>query len=74
MTPLRGARGETSHLHRPDRADQSQPVQQRSCRFIDEGIPAVLTIEGADGANDNIHTANDTVQFVDVDVAMESSG
>ena len=47
------------------------PYNSDHVPFIDEGIPAVLTIEGADGANDNIHTANDTVQFVDVDLAME---
>lgn len=39
--------------------------------FIDEGLPAVLTIEGADGANDAIHTAGDTLDRVDTAFAME---
>ncbi len=47
------------------------PYNSDHVPFIDAGIPAVLTIEGADGANDNINTANDTLQFVDVDLAME---
>lgn len=47
------------------------PFNSDHVPFIDEGIPAVLTIEGADGANDNIHTAGDTMQFVDIDLAVE---
>lgn len=39
--------------------------------FIDAGIPAVLTIEGADGANDAIHTGNDTLDRVDPAYAMQ---
>lgn len=39
--------------------------------FIDAGVPAVLTIEGADSANDAIHTANDTLDRVDPTFAME---
>ena len=39
--------------------------------FINAGIPAVLTIEGADGANDAIHTANDTLNRVDPAFALE---
>ena len=38
--------------------------------FIDEGIPAVLTIEGADGANDAIHTGNDTLDKIDAEFAV----
>ncbi|MEU4197352.1 M20/M25/M40 family metallo-hydrolase [Kribbella sp. NPDC026611] len=33
--------------------------------FIDAGIPAVLTIEGGDSANHHIHSANDTLNFID---------
>lgn len=39
--------------------------------FIDAGVPAVLTIEGADGANDAIHTAGDTLDRVDPAFAVE---
>ena len=39
--------------------------------FISAGLPAVLTIEGADSANDNIHTANDTLTHVDDALAIE---
>ncbi len=39
--------------------------------FIDAGLPAVLTIEGADSVNNNIHTANDTLVHIDYDLAME---
>ncbi|GAA0590280.1 M28 family metallopeptidase [Kribbella sandramycini] len=33
--------------------------------FLNAGIPAVLTIEGGDSANANIHTANDTLNHLD---------
>jgi Zn-dependent M28 family amino/carboxypeptidase len=33
--------------------------------FIDAGIPAVLTIEGSDGANGDVHTEGDTVATLD---------
>jgi hypothetical protein len=39
--------------------------------FINAGIPAVLTIEGADEANDAIHTENDTLDRVNVSFAVE---
>ena len=39
--------------------------------FIDAGIPAVLTIEGADGANDAIHGPNDLLATVDPSYAMK---
>ena len=39
--------------------------------FINAEIPAVLTIEGADSANDAIHTAADTLDRVDADFATE---
>ncbi|TNF23273.1 MAG: Zn-dependent exopeptidase M28 [Rhodobacteraceae bacterium] len=39
--------------------------------FIEAGIPAVLTIEGADGANDAIHTANDTLDRIDAGFAIQ---
>ncbi|NUR95186.1 MAG: Zn-dependent exopeptidase M28 [Kribbellaceae bacterium] len=39
--------------------------------FINAGIPAVLTIEGGDSANGHIHSANDTLDFVDWSLATE---
>ncbi|CAA9456303.1 MAG: bacterial leucyl aminopeptidase [uncultured Rubrobacteraceae bacterium] len=37
--------------------------------FIDAGIPAVLTIEGADGTN--VHSGADTIDHIDYDFALE---
>ena len=39
--------------------------------FIDAGMPAVLTIEGADSANSNIHSARDILAHVDLDLLRE---
>ena len=39
--------------------------------FIDSGLPAVLTIEGADQANHNIHGGNDVIGNINYDIAME---
>ncbi|WP_210115045.1 M28 family metallopeptidase [Roseovarius aestuariivivens] len=39
--------------------------------FIRAGIPAVLTIEGADSANDSIHTADDILSHVNPGFSME---
>jgi Zn-dependent M28 family amino/carboxypeptidase len=39
--------------------------------FINKGIPAVLTIEGADNANSRIHSGNDTIDHVESDLAVE---
>ena len=39
--------------------------------FINALMPAVLTIEGADSANTNIHTANDTLAHIDYDLALD---
>ena len=38
--------------------------------FIEAGIPAVLTIEGADSANGEVHTEDDTLADVSPDFAM----
>lgn len=37
--------------------------------FLEAGIPAVLTIEGGDAANDAVHTARDTADLVTPDFA-----
>lgn len=39
--------------------------------FIEAGLPAVLTIEGADHANDRIHTASDTFEHIDPGLAHQ---
>ena len=39
--------------------------------FIDAGMPALLTIEGADSANGNIHSANDTLSTLNWPLAAE---
>jgi hypothetical protein len=39
--------------------------------FIDAGIPAVLTIEAADGTSTRPHTADDVVAAVDPDLALD---
>ncbi len=47
------------------------PFNSDHVPFIDAGIPAVLTIEADDSANTRPHTANDTVDKVDPDLAVE---
>ena len=39
--------------------------------FINAGIPAVLTIEGSDSANSNIHTANDLAAHINYELMQE---
>ena len=39
--------------------------------FINAGIPAVLTIEGTDSANSNIHTANDILDHINYELMQE---
>lgn len=39
--------------------------------FISTLIPAVLTIEGSDSANANIHTANDTLAHINYGLALD---
>ncbi|MCC4771631.1 M20/M25/M40 family metallo-hydrolase [Methanosarcina sp. DH2] len=39
--------------------------------FINELIPAVLTIEGTDSSNINIHTANDTLDHINYGLALD---
>ena len=47
------------------------PFNSDHVPFIDAGIPAVLTIEADDSANTRPHTANDTLDAVDPDLAIE---
>jgi hypothetical protein len=39
--------------------------------FINAGIKSVLTIEGADSTNSNIHSINDTLEHINYDLALE---
>lgn len=39
--------------------------------FINAGIAAVLTIEGADGTNHDVHTASDTHERLNLSLAQE---
>jgi hypothetical protein len=48
-----------------------QPYASDHVPFIEAGLPAVLTIEGADSANTTIHSANDTLNRIHFDLAME---
>jgi Peptidase family M28 len=48
-----------------------KPFASDHVPFIDAGMPAVLSIEGADSANGNIHTAADTLDHIDLDLMLE---
>lgn len=39
--------------------------------FIRAGIPAVLTIEGADNTNGNVHSGTDVLETIDYDLLLE---
>jgi hypothetical protein len=39
--------------------------------FLDKNIAAVLTIEGADSTNEEIHTARDTLDHINFDLALQ---
>jgi Zn-dependent M28 family amino/carboxypeptidase len=39
--------------------------------FIKADIPSVLTIEGADNTNSNIHSSKDTINHIDYDFVLE---
>ncbi|MCA1624023.1 MAG: M28 family metallopeptidase, partial [Acidobacteria bacterium] len=47
------------------------PFNSDHVPFIRAGIPCVLTIEGADSSNSNIHSGNDTLAHIDYDLAFE---
>lgn len=42
--------------------------------FITAGIPAVLTIEGADSTNTRVHSSQDVIQTINYDFALEILG
>ena len=39
--------------------------------FLNAGIPAVLTIEGADSTNEAVHSARDTLDTIDYELALD---
>ena len=47
------------------------PFNSDHVSFLDANIPAVLTIEGTDDANHNVHSANDTLAQINFDLAVE---
>ena len=47
------------------------PAARDHVPFILAGLPAVLTIEGADSTNHNVHSANDTVATLDFGLGVE---
>lgn len=48
-----------------------RPFASDHVPFIDAGIPAVLTIEGADSANSHIHTDQDVMAHIDLALMQE---
>lgn len=48
-----------------------EPFASDHVPFLDAGMPAVLTIEGADRGNGNVHTAGDTLEHIDYELALE---
>jgi Zn-dependent M28 family amino/carboxypeptidase len=49
----------------------TSPANSDHVPFLDVGIPAVLTIEGADGTNARVHTERDTLAALDLDLAID---
>jgi hypothetical protein len=47
------------------------PFNSDHVPFISAGMPAVLTIEGADSTNGNVHSGADTIDHVNYDFALE---
>ena len=47
------------------------PFNSDHVPFLDAGVPAVLTIEGTDDANHNIHSAEDTLAHINWELALD---
>lgn len=47
------------------------PFASDHVSFIQAGIPAVLTIEGADSSNEAVHSEHDTLERIDLELALE---
>jgi Zn-dependent M28 family amino/carboxypeptidase len=48
-----------------------RPFASDHVSFVEAEIPAVLTIEGADSTNGNVHSDADTIDHVTYDFALE---
>jgi hypothetical protein len=48
-----------------------RPANSDHVPFIDAGLPAVLTIEGADSTNDRVHSERDAITTIDYDLMLE---
>jgi Zn-dependent M28 family amino/carboxypeptidase len=48
-----------------------RPFASDHVSFVEAGIPAVLTIEGADSTNGNVHSDADTIDHLTYDYALE---
>jgi hypothetical protein len=60
-----------AHVHTDLAIDISmKPELSDHVSFINAGMPAVLTIEGNDRGNHNIHSARDTLETIDHDLAL----
>jgi hypothetical protein len=47
------------------------PFNSDHVPFIDKGVPAVLTIEGADNTNHAVHSATDTIDGINYDLLLD---
>jgi Zn-dependent M28 family amino/carboxypeptidase len=47
------------------------PFNSDHVPFINAGVPAVLTIEGADNTNNNVHSSADTIETIDYELALD---
>jgi hypothetical protein len=56
---------------RPACSVNGSPFASGHVLFIDAGLPAVLTIEGADSTNSNIHSMHDTLEHIYYELTVE---
>jgi len=70
--PMIGELSSAAHTYTQLTVDTSfRPHDSDHVPFIDAGVPAALTIEGNDEGNENVHSANDTLNHINYDLAME---
>ena len=61
-----------AHAYAEVRVETSlNPYSSDHVPFLREGMPAILTIEGSDGANPRDHTENDTIDHVDFELVRQ---
>jgi Peptidase family M28 len=49
----------------------TRPERSDHVSFIEKGVPAVLTIEGTDGANHAIHSERDNLELINFELALD---